>query len=106
MALSNVDRFNQTLEDTYIFKSPTGERLTYLGPSTSVTPQTNSQLFSFIYVTYPGNVPTTTILDVNDQLAVIYVNKVLDPNWNTTPSYISYEFSQVEFSVAISFNDP
>lgn len=103
--ISNVDRFNQTTEDKYVFKAPTGEKLTYLGISNATEPVTGDPLYSFIYVTYPDGIPTAGILDVNKDLVVVQEDGVVVPNWDTAPTYVTYDFKVAEFSVAVSLNN-
>lgn len=103
--ITNVDRFNQTIEDKYVFKAPTGERLTYLGVSNYLEPVTGKPLYSFIYVTYPEDIPTTVILDVNRDLVIVYEDGTLVPAWDTAPTYVTYDFKVAEFSVAVSLNN-
>lgn len=99
--LTNVDRFVAPQEDTYVFLSPTGETLQYLGVSSAVQTigSETLPLYTFVYIDFSN---TLHQLDVNKDLEVIYLDSVA-----TIEPYdkISFSFKEVKFSIALAVND-
>lgn len=99
--LTNTDRFQSPLTETYVFKGPAGDILQYVGISTR-TYTVNTEvlpLYWFSYVTAAG---VSHTLDVDKDLNIQYVDGVAQ----TLPyATISYTFTQTKFSILVALND-